>query len=206
LEHRKSCGCLKRTKGFNQYKIDGDTTIIYFTNKLNEIVHEGYIDTEDLDKLIKQNLCWSAGMNNTILDYYAFATEYQRDENGKRKGITHFLHRDIMNAQKREYVDHIIHKPQSSLDNRKSNLRVTDNEHNSKNKNGKNKNNKSGYRNVSWNGNGWTVQLQVNGVNTVLKRFKKIQLEEAGVYAEEMRQKIYGEFAGITLGFLINVK
>jgi hypothetical protein len=40
------------------------------------------------------------------------------------------------------------------------------------------------------------VQLQVNGKNTHLGRFKKDQLEEAGKFAEEMRQKYYGVFAG----------
>ena len=51
---------------------------------------------------------------------------------------------------------------------------------------------------MSWNGNGWSVQLQVEGKNTTLKRFKKDQLKEAGEFAEEMRQKYYGEFAGGT--------
>jgi len=40
------------------------------------------------------------------------------------------------------------------------------------------------------------VQIQIEGVNTTLKRFKKDQLEEAGEYAEKMRVKYYGEFAG----------
>ena len=47
------------------------------------------------------------------------------------------------------------------------------------------------------NGSGWSVQLQIEGKNTTLKRFKKNQLDEAGSYAEKMRKEIYGEeFAG----------
>ena len=67
---------------------------------------------------------------------------------------------------------------------------------NLRNREGRNKNNHSGYRNVSWNGNGWSVQLQVDGKTKCIKRFKKNELEEAGKYAEQMRQELYGEFAG----------
>jgi hypothetical protein len=40
------------------------------------------------------------------------------------------------------------------------------------------------------------VQLQIDGKNTCLKRFKENELEEAGKFAEEMRNKYYGEYAG----------
>lgn len=92
-------------------------------------------------------------------------------------------------------VDHENH---DTLDNRKSNLRVIADSNNSKNRRTRNSNNKSGYRNVCWNEreNKWIVQLQVNKKNTVLGRFHKEQLEEAGKFAEKMRKEIYGEFAG----------
>ena len=67
---------------------------------------------------------------------------------------------------------------------------------NLKNRKGRNSNNKSGYRNVSWDGYKWIVQLQVNGKNTCLGRFPENELEQAGKFAEEMRQKYYGKFAG----------
>lgn len=38
------------------------------------------------------------------------------------------------------------------------------------------------------------VQLQINGKNKVLGKFSDVH--EAGRFAEEMRQKYYGEFAG----------
>ena len=44
--------------------------------------------------------------------------------------------------------------------------------------------------------NVWVVQLQINKKNTVLGKFPKDQLEEAGKFAEQMRQKYYGKFAG----------
>jgi hypothetical protein len=40
------------------------------------------------------------------------------------------------------------------------------------------------------------VQLQINGKNTILGKFPYEQLEEAGAFAEQMRQKYYGEYAG----------
>ena len=94
--------------------------------------------------------------------------------------------------------DHIKvdHKNYDTLDNRKDNLRVTIQDKNLKNRSGKNSNNTSGYRNVSLRNNKWVVQIQIDGVNTVLKRFPKDNLDDAGVFAEEMRLKYYGEFAG----------
>ena len=62
----------------------------------------------------------------------------------------------------------VDHENYDTLDNRKNNLRVTNDDKNTKNRSSKNSNNKSGHRNVSWN----------------------------GLYAEEMRQKYYGEYAG----------
>ena len=106
---------------------------------------------------------------------------------------TYYLHKVLMDAVFGQVVDHKNNNP---LDNRKENLRVTENLKNTKNRKSKNSNNKSGHRNVSWNGNTWSIQLQIDGVNTVLKRFKKNQLEEAGEYAEKMREEYYGIFAG----------
>lgn len=42
----------------------------------------------------------------------------------------------------------------------------------------------------------WIVQLQINGKNSVLGKFPLDKIEEAGKFAEEMRKKYYGEFAG----------
>ena len=43
----------------------------------------------------------------------------------------------------------------------------------------------------------WTyVNYQIDGKNTHLGRFDYEDLDKAGKFAEEMRQKYYGEFAG----------
>lgn len=71
---------------------------------------------------------------------------------------------------------------------------------NAQNRKSRNKNNKSGYRNVCWSKSEkkWLVQLQINKRNTVLGKFSYDELEQAGKFAEEMRQKYYGEFAGVS--------
>ena len=100
-----------------------------------------------------------------------------------------------MDAKDDEVVDHINH---DTLDNTKGNLRCIPWKNNSTNRKSRNSNNKSGYRNVSWskNENKWLVQLQINKKNTVLGKFVYEDLDKAGQFAEEMRQKYYGKFAG----------
>jgi len=158
---------------------------------------EGYIDTEDLPMLIELNYHWSLMWNVHSQNWYARTLEYYVDEQGTRKARLHSLHREIMQVfDKLMVVDHREHKNQGTLNNRKSNLRVASDKQNSKNRKSRNSNNKSGHRNVSWNGSGWSVQIQIEGKNTTLKRFKRNQLDEAGEYAKKMREQYYGEFAG----------
>jgi len=89
------------------------------------------------------------------------------------------------------YIDHINH---DTLDNRKSNLRASSNDENTKHRKSKNSNNKSGFRNVAIIKGWYTVQLMIDGKNQSLAKFK--YAEDAGEYAETARQKYYGEFHG----------
>lgn len=149
------------------------------------------IDLEDLDRVINFPYTWFAKFNKSIDGYYAAASQYIPEL--KRARPIH-LHQFIMNTTENN-VDHINHNP---LDDRKSNLRVITVSQNSRYRESKNKNNTSGYRNVSWNEKSqkWYVQLQINKKGKILGKFPKDQLEEAGKFAEEMRKKYYGEFAG----------
>ena len=181
----------------NKYIIKGNVTEIY-CNYRNEEPKICLIDTDDLSRLIEYNKTWHSWPCHTDDTYYIIASVYVSKNNTKDKSTTIFMHSFIMNASTRDKTNRIIvdHKNNNPLDNRKENLRIADNDQNTKNRKGKNSNNKSGHRNVSWNGNTWSVQLQIEGKNTTLKRFKKDQLEVAGAYAKEMRLKYYGEFAG----------
>lgn len=92
-------------------------------------------------------------------------------------------------------IDHINHH---TLDNRRENLRISPRINNSKNRNGKNTNNTTGYRNVMYIKENirhpYIVRLQIDGKGVHLGSFSDVH--EAGKFAEEMRQKYYGEFAG----------
>jgi len=184
-------------KPFNEYKIlNNGEAEFYITNrnKENFIVK---LDKEDLERLIKLNRPWNASWRNDSQSYYATCCEYLGIINGKPKYKTHYLHRWIFDYPEDTVIDHKNH---DTLDDRKHNLRLTVQNKNLKHRNGKNKNNKSGYRNVCWieEDQRWFVQLQVNGKNTVLGRFKIDELEEAGKFAEEMREKYYGKFKGVS--------
>jgi hypothetical protein len=145
-----------------------------------------------LARLLELDVKWSVTWRDDVQSYYIVVTQYLGMKNGKPQRKYLQLHRYIMQVDSpEETVDHINH---DTTDNRKANLRVLPTVLNTKNRNGKNKNNKSGYRNVSWNGNQWIVQLQVDGKNTCLGKFDDVH--EAGKFASEMRIKYYGEYKG----------
>ena len=186
---------LLESKKGNNYIIDKENNVAHI-----ELIREKKenlwttIDLEDLDRVLNFPFSWTTRYDKTLHDYYAVSIVYEKDENGIRKGKPLYLHRFIMNStDENEWIDHINHKPR---DNRKENLRPISISDNSRNRKARNRNNKSGYRNVCWDGKRWIVQLQVEGKNKVLGRFKEEDLEEAGKFAEQMREKYYGVFAG----------
>jgi hypothetical protein len=180
----------KRKKPFNEYKIIGETTEIYVIRKDGTQI-TFLIDTEDLPMLIKLGYRWCSTYDEFVDNYYATSSQVAfLDEQGRRVQRTVLLHEIIMGVK---YIDHINN---DTKNNKKNNLRPTTHSPNLRNRRGKNSNNKSGYRNVCWikTRDQWVVQLQIDGKNTRLAWFDDV--DEAGRYAEEMRQKYYGEFAG----------
>jgi len=102
------------------------------------------------------------------------------------------LHSFLLGFSKSRDVDH---KNNNTLDNRLENLRISKRKDNSKNRNKLNNNNKSGYRNVCMIEGYWRIQLQRDDKNYRFPE-KFTNVHEAGKFAEEMRQKYYGKFAG----------
>lgn len=176
-----------KKKGFNDYKVFGDITEFYIINWKGE-KFTVLIDTEDLPKLIDRNYRWHVRWDNCIQDYYISTTPTKEDK--KNFSILN-LHNLIMNTN--NIVDHIYRDP---MDNRKTQLRVTSDSNNKRNRKGRNSNNTSGYRNVTADKRKkeWIVQLWVDGKNLVWRGFKSP--EEANEHAINMRQLYYGEFAG----------
>lgn len=179
---------------FNEYKICGDYTILYIHME-NQKDHEVLIDTEDLERVKELNVKWCAAWNKRSNVYYYRCSKYVgKSENLKSGYKNYYLHRWIMNAKKNEYVDH---KDHNTKDNRKSNLRITNNSKNNMNRNGANKNNNTGVRNVSYmkNDNVYWVQFMKEG-----ERYKWVfssdEFKEACEFAEKKRKELFGEFAG----------
>jgi len=147
-----------------------------------------------LKDLIELDLKWNLYKRDDLC--YAVTNNYGRDENGKYKLLnTTLLHRFVLRDKYTE-GKHIDHRNHNGLDCRRENLRIIEVSENSQYRSRKNKNNKSGYRNVFWNSRDemWHVCLQVNKKHKRLGRFSDVH--EAGNFAEKMRQKYYGEFAG----------
>lgn len=176
-----------RKKG-NNYVIDEENGIAKIElHRRNAENLWTIIDLEDLERVINFPYTWFAKYNHTNDEYYVVASVYHPELQQTRPI---FLHQFLTNANGKD----VDHENNDTLDNRKSNLRVVVESNNSKNRKGRNKNNKSGYRNVSLIKDKWVVQLQINGKNKKLGSFDDVH--EAGKFAEEMRQKYYGEFAG----------
>jgi hypothetical protein len=186
----------ERTRAKNRYKICDDYTILYLDRRDGSQM-ESLIDTEDLERVIGFKHKWHVTFMPNSNSYYVVCTIYLgMDSNGKSRSTTLSLHNFIMNCPSGKNADHIS---VDKLDNRKSNLRIAEDNENDRNRKGKNKNNTSNHRNVSLNKrtNQWMVQLQdKNGKNRCWKRFPYEQLEEAAKYAEFKRQELYGEYAG----------
>ena len=180
----------------NNYIIDEENNIAKI--ELNRTKGENFwvtIDLEVLERVLRFPYTWYAKYSSTVGKYYAATSEYRPEI---QKARTILLHQFIMGVEGTTREVNVDHRNHDTLDDRKENLRVTNVTENCMNRK-LSKANKSGYRNVSWskNENAWIVQLQVNGKNTVLGTFPKDQLEEAGKFAKKMREKYYGEFAGI---------
>lgn len=178
---------MARKRG-NNYVIDKENNIAMIElHRRNAENLWTIIDLEDLERVINFPYTWFAKYNHTNDEYYVTASVYHPELQQTRPI---FLHQFLMDANGKD----VDHENNNTLDNRKSNMRVVEESNNSKNRKSRNRNNKSGYRNVSLIKGKWVVQLQIDGKNKRLGSFDDVR--EAGKFAEEMRQKYYGEFCG----------
>jgi hypothetical protein len=179
----------------NKYKIIDDYVILYVERR-NRQKFEIYVDLETLEFLndFNSKVHVDSYPNNKNI-YYARLTKYLGNKNGKAKYKMYILNRLIMNVNNPKIL--IDHKNHNTLDNRKKNLRIIAFNNNLRYRKSKNSNNKSGYRNVCWINNWWRIQLQINGKNHLFSE-KFDDIDKAGIFAKEMRERYYGEFAGNT--------
>jgi hypothetical protein len=191
---------IPRREVFNDYTIREETTALIL-KQADGSTMETLIDTEDLDGLVKSKTPWHSQWCIRTQSYYATASRRFTDENGKRRGSTISLNRVVLGiTDKKVFVDHINH---DTLDNRKINLRTSTCSQNCRHRKGPNTNNKSGHRNVFWNTNigKWSVRMFKDGRHISCGDFS--DLETAAQIAKSMREKYYGEFAGLDSRYTI---
>lgn len=175
------------------YETRGEISYLYLYQR-NDNKHIVTIDTFNLEKVLCYKYRWHVCYDRDAKDFYVRATEYLGvDSKGKLKNRPIVLHVFLCGNPENVIIDH---KNRNTLDDRMENFRHTSIRNNTRNRKGKNSNNTSGHRNVSWIGGCWRVQLQISGKNHMFKE-KFTDVDEAGTFAEEMRQKYYGEFAGM---------
>lgn len=169
----------------------GDISYIHIKQRNGE-THDILVDTWNLDRVINFKYKWYVCYYKNPNTFYARSTIYKGVDNGKIKNEPILLHRFLLQKFNPDSIDH---KNYNGLDNREENLRMTDYQKNSKNRETRNSNNTSGYRNVIRINGYWRVQLQIDGKSYFFPE-KFTDVDDAGVFAEQMRQKHYGEFAG----------
>jgi len=137
----------------NHYTIsdDGMTATIWLKRKTGERL-ACLVDTADLPKLQTMKTSWYADWNKTIHGFYASGHEH-----ASRK---HRMHRFLLDDPQGLEVDHRNHL---SLDNRRSNLRVSTRSENGMNRKGAQRNSQTGHRAVSPFRDKFQVSVSING-------------------------------------------
>lgn len=182
-ECRCDCGRMKRVPANSLLK--GETKTCrqcekntYYVVCEIDLVRKGskeyfYIDLEDLDKVKKYN--WH------ICNGYVAANEKVRQFR---------LHQMILGFPKCN-IDHIDRNP---LNNRRSNLRLCNQQQNTANT-GLFKNNSSGYKGVSWDKSRskYMAKIKINGITVNLGRY--ITAEDAAIAYNNKAKESFGKFA-----------
>lgn len=181
----------KGSKKGNNYIIEGNIVKMELKRYGGKESLWTVFSLEDLEKVISYPYTWHAKLSTSNKKLYVIASIHGK----KHTSIQLQMYIMDLNGGHEEIADHINH---DTLDNRRENLRVINNSENSQNRKSRNSNNQTGYRNVSYikkdSVHPYWVQLSVKGKGRVFGKFSDV--DEAGAFAEEMRQKYYGEFAG----------
>jgi hypothetical protein len=152
----------------NDYKICGDTTIIYMDSpKYGRI--EAVISTDDLPRAMEFPNRWGAIWCKGTDSFY-ISGKYTISFK-KRRYV--YLHRWILGmAESKTVVDHIN---RDTLNNTRDNLNVVTQAENVQNRR-KQRNNTSGYPGVTWakTQNKWLVTINDNGVQKYVGMYEDI--------------------------------
>ena len=133
---------------------------------------------------------WYASKSSSGL-FYAVRRTSRRDS---PRTMIH-MHREVAKrAGKNIEGEHVDHRNQDSLDNRRGNLRPATHQQNLANR-GPQRNNKSGYKGVSWcnRDSKWLAQIKVNQRQMNLGRFDLA--EDAAAAYRKAARKHFGQFS-----------
>lgn len=117
-----------------------------------------------------------------------------RSEGPRKKRIQIYMHRQIMDAKKGEYVDHIN---LDKLDCRRENMRICTNQQNAFNQKKRRANCSSKYKGVTWwpRDSKWKAGIMVNYKHKNLGYYEN-ERDAALVYDNAAKQ-YFGEFANL---------
>lgn len=156
-------------------------------SKLIKLTQDQYalVDDEDYDYL--NQFKWCADWCRSTNSFYAKRRRLKREPIGPSIIM---MHRYIMSAPAKMYIDHINH---DTLDNRKCNLRICTASQNAMNRN-KQSTNTSGYKGVCWSKSAkkWLARIDINKKSIHLGYFK--EKEEAYKVYCEAAKKHHGKF------------
>jgi hypothetical protein len=160
----------------NNYKVDGEKTIIFLRRKTGETL-ETIVDTNDLSKLKNFDVNWYAAYDPKGDCFYVQAWKNEK---------TFILHRFLLDYPKGKVVDHKNH---NTLDNRMHNLRALNYSGNGQNRAGAQKDSKSGVRGIHWvvKHKRWRVQATINGKKLYFGMYR--DLEKAKQVITEFRKE-----------------
>jgi hypothetical protein len=162
----------------NSFEIRGDTTVIFIKVPGGKVL-ETLIDTADLELAQSFSCTWIIAKRSNGVHY---VHGVYNDEHGKKR--VHFLHRFLLNAPGGAVVDHINH---DTFDNRRSNLRIVDQQRNMQNRRKARVDSKTGILNVSKIGRRFVAKVQNNGKIIRLGNFSTA--EEARKEVEKYRSR-----------------
>ena len=150
----------------NLYEIRGDHVVIFLARHHNRPL-ECLVDINDFEKVSSLPGRWTLSWSEKQKTFYAISSVFEQVGGRTKRTPTAFMHRFILDAPKEMAVDHVDRI--STLDNRRSNIRVASRRQNALN---------SKRAHATPVRDGWLVQITVFGKNHRLGTFTSRQEAE----------------------------
>ena len=146
-----------------------------------------FVDDEDYEELSMYK--WHATVDR---NGYVCAARQEPRGNGKQRTVR--MARWLLGVDGASSEVKVDHWNGDSLDNRRSNLRVTDAKGNAENRHGVARNNTSGYRGVTWHAKTRKWRPRIGHLGRIISGGLFDTREEAARAAEALRRSHYGVY------------